>query len=224
MDDFSRELLFDVTLAISPQLPLPKLFESEYTGRPFARCIDCDANLLGEPEDSGVPKKTGSRQDTGPEDLPPEQIYYQVQKTIVGNEAVFEFAMCRDCGKKLQVEFSNQTQNAISRFIAENVDFSQLKARASDSEKHSVDDWISACLICNRPRNECHRYSLAGLCVETRLLVGPGPFIVCDNCEYRYGELISDETLRRWDRFVEDHFDSPPWVEADMPDSMPVFL
>ena len=224
MDDFSRESLFDAMLVVAPRQPLPKLFESEYTGRPFGRCIDCDADLLGEREDSDVPKNTKSHQDTVFDVLPPEQMYYQVQKIIVGNEAVFEYAMCRDCVKKLQVEFSNQTQTAMIRFVAENVDFSQLKARVSNAEKHSVDDWLSACLICNRPRVECHRYTLAGFCVGIRLVVGPGPVIICDNCEHRYGELISDETLRRWDRFVEDHFDSPPWVEADMPNSMPVLL
>jgi hypothetical protein len=43
------------------------------------------------------------------------------------------------------------------------------------------------------------------------------PLMICQKCEGTLGELVSQQTRDTWDRFVEEHFDSPPGVGVDSP-------
>lgn len=177
-------------LGESPQLEMPEIFYSEETGRPFQICIDCGAFLPTELAGEG---------------------YYYIHKTIVRNEAVFEFAMCLDCNARLQQEFSRETMQAIQRFCAENIEPQEIV------DWESIDEHLGECVVCHRAREECHRFSIAGFGAGFQLLLGIGPFLMCDDCESRMSDLVSEKTRKEWDRFVEDHFDSPPGVGVDWP-------
>lgn len=182
------------------QARIPRIFYSEETDRPFENCIDCGGDLLlGELE-------------------------YTVQKVIVRDEAVFEYAMCRPCAEKLRTELSEETQAAYQRFLYSSADLSNRIGFVFDADSHEFDEWIEGCLVCHKPRTECYRYSLCGLLTGPSLILAEFPAIICDDCEKQLGELTSKKTRDRWDRFVEERFDGPPGIESDSPYTQPVLI
>jgi hypothetical protein len=181
------------------EIEIPRLFYSEETDLPFERCIDCDRALLSPTDDLGF-------------------VSYQVSKVFVRNEAVFEFAMCADCQGRLHQEFSEETCEAIIQFCRENM------MGIFQSQHDSFQETIAACVVCDRAREDCHRYSLGGLFSGMSLQLTPWPHIICDECESQVGELISQKTRDAWDRFVEEHFDSPPGMEIDDWSKMPMLI
>mgnify|MGYP001229132749 CR=1 FL=1 len=184
--------------------PVPKLFWSEYSEAPFARCIDCECELE-------------------------ECEFYLVQKCYVGGEAVFEFAICSTCRESVSSQCSEETNRAIQTFLME-----YLSRREREFEENTeIDDVLrkcmDECIICSRLRSECHRYTIGGLCRELDLVVqlGPqaqSPLLICQDCEASLSELVSKKTRDTWDRFVEEKFDGPPGVGVDMPSGTPVLI
>ena len=197
--------------------PVPTLFWSEYSGKPFLKCISCQVPLM-------------------------ESDLYVVQKRIVRDEAVLEMAMCNRCREQQSAEMSEETRRNTTEDMARyfqkqaedqipDSDGPQIieVAQIEDPEqgeammKHCTDH----CLICRTARSECYRYSLIGVCRDENLVVqvtpiSQAPFMVCEKCELGMADLVSQETRDSWDRFIEDHFDGPPGVEVDSPSSYPL--
>ena len=179
---------------------IPKIFYSEETSLPFRNCIDCDCELLlGE-----VP--------------------YTVQKIFVRDEAVFEYAICTPCAEKLRAELSKETLVAFQQFLSSAADFSNRIGFVREPDAYDWDEWIESCLVCQKPRSDCYRFSLCGLLTGSKLMLAEFPAIVCEDCEKKLGELTSKETRDRWDRFVEENFDGPPGIEMDSPYTQPILI
>ena len=197
--------------------PIPQLLWSEYSGKPFFRCIDCEVPLL-------------------------ESNAYVVQKRFVAGEAVFEMAMCERCREKMAREYSEETKQKITAWMN-----SQFRSQAEETQSASdgphvievreieedkeghelLHQCMDFCSICGTEREKCHRYSIAGLCRDNEIVaqitpVSRTPLVVCEKCEHGMADLISRKTRDSWDRFVEEHFDGPPGIELDSPAGYPV--
>jgi protein-arginine kinase activator protein McsA len=179
---------------------IPKIFYSAETDLPFQTCIDCGGELLLN-------------------DVP-----YTIQKVIVRNESVFEYAMCRDCAECLRQQLSVETQMAYQEFLFSSADLSNRIDLIRQPLEFEFEDWIEACLVCHKPRSECYRYSVCGMLLGPKLLLAEFPAIVCEDCEKQLSELTSKETRDRWDQFVEENFDGPPGVEIDSPSTQPILI
>jgi hypothetical protein len=186
------------------RLPVPKLFWSEYHGAPFDRCVDCDCLL----EDAEL---------------------YLIQRSFVGTEPIFEFAICRQCHESMSEQCSEETAQAVTLFMQEcllrRAEEMQEVATASDAFHKCVDE----CVSCSRPRSDCHRYGVGGLCVSSQLVIEVGfltrsPVMICHDCELSISDLVSKKTRDTWNKFVEDHFGGPPGVGLDLPTGTPVLL
>ena len=195
--------------------PIPQLFWSVYESGPFVRCIHCEVPLL-------------------------EANAYVVQKRMVGDESVFEMALCERCCGGIQ--YSEETKEKITEYMAKFFEHRAVKLLESSDGPHVIDvsevedeetgqamtrECLDYCLICRTPRSECHRYSATAHCRLQELIaqispVSRTPLMVCDKCELGMAELISKETRDSWDRFVEEHFDGPPGIELDSPCSYPI--
>ncbi len=179
---------------------IPKLFYSEETDEPFRSCVDCGCSLLvGE-------------------------LDYSIQKMFVRDEAVFEYALCRACTERLREELSQETMLAYQSFLFSTADLSNRIGLMQDPEAHEFSEWVESCLVCHKPRSECHRFSISGMFSGASLVLAEFPAMVCDDCEQEMGQLTSKETQDRWNRFVEENFDGPPGVEADSPYSQPILF
>ena len=210
-------------------LPVPRLFWSAYTDVPFQTCIDCKRDLS-------------------------ESSVYIVQKRIVAGETVFELAICESCRCRLTETYSEETRAALTSRMTEYFRLRNVRPSTLSVEKNSdngdaspnqvadpdgglampqqdsqelLDRCMNFCLICDRPRELCRRYSLAGLCQQTEIviqtsLIGQSPVMVCDDCEASLAGLISQKTRESWDRFVDEHFDGPPAIDIEDPSYSPV--
>ena len=183
--------------------PIPKLLWSEYLDAPFVKCIDCEQPLL-------------------------ETNLFVVNKRFVAGESVFEMAMCNRCREAFASEYSQETKAAIAEFFRD-IFVSNRDASAEEelAGEELLNHCLNRCCACGTNREECHRYSIAGLCRENDIIAqisnfGQTPLMICSKCEAGMEGLVSKKTRDCWDRFVDEHFDGPPGVEIDSPSSYPV--
>ncbi|MFG0334557.1 MAG: hypothetical protein ACF8TS_14470 [Maioricimonas sp. JB049] len=199
---------------------VPPAFYSEYSGRPFERCLDCDTELAS--------------------------VNHIVQKFIVGDEAVFEMAVCMKCVDTLRQDFSQESRQAVERSVREALQERRAREAAMPPPDDLPDDAesdaapggpqrgagnIRECLICGVPRMECHRYHIASMFIvydwiaaETTEAQVALPMMVCDSCNSRISGQISQQTRDAWDRYVDEHFDGPPGIHLDRPSEHPVMF
>jgi hypothetical protein len=187
-------------------LPVPRPFWSAFTEQPFESCVDCGQPLANSP-------------------------VHVIQKRFVGGEAVFEMAICENCRQTLVSEYSTETRENIEQYMAGDgalrSRLEELPPEIRDDPEQMLKHCMDQCVVCQTPREHCHKYTLAGGGSHLDLIVqvtplGQSPVMVCDRCEMGLQDLISAQTRDRWNRFVEENFDGPPGVEMDSPWSQPV--
>ncbi|SHJ42535.1 hypothetical protein SAMN02745181_2029 [Rubritalea squalenifaciens DSM 18772] len=166
-------------------------FNSLETGEAFDRCCDCGC------------------------DLSDDYVSYMVQKSYVGEECIFEYAICNDCREKVSEEFSEKSREAMFDFFHDRADIDEKMMRLGPEA--SIDEHIQTCLTCSSTREEVSSYSYAGLFLGTILLPGPFPVMICGKCEEELTECLSQETRDAWNRFLEENFPGPPADVLDKP-------
>ncbi len=186
------------------RIPVPPLFWSAYHEAPFRHCIDCGGPLL-------------------------EADCHFIQRAFVGNQPVFELAICRRCHEHLLEQFSRQTCQAMDEHLMNCCADRPVDESDRISDEQLLTACVDCCLICGRNRSECHRFCVGGACAAGDLLLQAGTFIrspvmICDRCLSDMSDLISTQTRDAWDRFVEQHFDGPPAVGQDVPDRTPLLI
>lgn len=144
-----------------------------------------------------------------------------VNQSYVGDECVFECAMCLSCRENMHKKLSEKSRVAMFDFMHDNADMeSREKNLGTDSD---TDAYISSCITCGKPRHDTQNYTLGALFSSNQLVKGPFPMLICGECERKIGETISDETRSAWDQFIGDHFPGPP-SEVKLPTGKPVLL
>lgn len=196
---------------------IPKMFWSVYSEKPFQSCLKCKVPLI-------------------------EANSFVIQKRVVGKETVFEMAMCERCRESMTAEFSEETRKNLTRHMNEQLQEAAEKLAAEANENGEIvvaqidddevgqkmmNDSLDHCMMCEKARSECHRYSLLSLCSDDMLIaqvtpVVRTPMMMCEDCEGSMSGLISKKTRDQWNHFVEEHFDGPPGVSLDSPSSYPI--
>lgn len=196
---------------------IPKMFWSVYSEKPFRSCLKCKVPLI-------------------------EANSFVIQKRVVGEETVFEMAMCERCREAMTAEFSEETRQNLTNHMNEQLQEAAEKLAAEANEDGEIvvvqidddevgqkmmNDSIDHCMMCEKSRFECHRYSLLSLCSDDKLIaqvtpVVRTPMMMCEDCEGSMSDLISQKTRDQWNDFVAEHFDGPPGVSVDSPSSYPI--
>lgn len=194
---------------------VPREFHSAYSEAPFTECIDCGCRL----NDSEEP--------------------YVIVKSFVGAEAVFEMAICTTCARKMREQYSQQTKQNLEAYLNQHLEFDRQFLMPSEEEDNLdlaglISKRISSCAICTKPQSDCHRFEIVGQFLPEKLLrhfpeelrhaTTAMAMMMCDDCNSKMSELISQQTRDSWNRFVEDHFDGPPGIELDSPSMQPILL
>ena len=145
------------------------------------------------PEYGGIPRELWSEYSGTPfqectacgRDLGSSGVY-QIMKVSNGRETVFEMALCLSCGQGLGAELSEESMNALNAFITANLDLSRGEDR---------------CSLCGTALCEGLAVSAAGVCCQGMLIM---PVIrVCQGCEEREQELLSERTKRAFGEFLD---------------------
>ncbi len=171
-------------------------FDSLETGEPFRHCCACDRSLT----DAGM---------------------HIVNKSFVGDECVFEMAMCVDCREEMNEQLSEKSRVAMFDFMHDHAEM-DTRERELGTESET-DAYLANCITCGADAGSLKNFSLGGMFAGDDLIKGPFPMLMCGACEEKLGETISDETRDVWDRFIGEHFPGPP-SEVRLPTHKPVLI
>ena len=118
---------------------------------------------------------------------------FQIQKAFQGDEVVLEMCLCFSCCNDLAREFSKESLEIMRRFVTE-------------SFQPGLDR--DCCHACDKPRDRFSGHTVAALC-QTRFLLMK-EIIICDECNMRLEEGLSQKTRDVHRDFVKDHFPGVP--------------
>ncbi len=134
---------------------------------------------------------------------------YRISKVFKGPETIFEYALCVPCLQNMAEESSVESRDALFEF-----QFSRLREVEGYHE----------CAYCERPEaptTEGHpqEFGLAAICMGEQMAEVNR---ICSLCMDEMAELVSEDTRRVWDRFVEENFpgvpvDFEPFPHRDAP-------
>jgi len=164
-------------------------FHSYETDQAFTECCDCGCHL----HDAEM---------------------YIINQSFVGDECVFELAMCLPCRERMNEQLSEDSRVAMFDFMHDNADMEARIEKLSHDSK--TEDYIQSCVTCDKPRAEAKSFTLGAMFSADHLLKGPFPLLICDDCEAKIAATISDETRKFWDNYITEHFPGPP-SEVDLP-------
>ena len=131
-----------------------------------------------------------------------------INQSYVAEECVFELAMCIDCREKMNEQLSEKSRVAMFDFLHDHADMESREAELGNDS--GTDAYIETCITCGKPRSESGSYTLGAMFTGEYLIKGPFPMLICDDCEAKMAETISDETRKVWDQFIGEHFPGPP--------------
>lgn len=185
---------------ISSFAPVPGEFHSFETGEPFSHCIDCGKPLLED----------GTR--------------YIIQKAIRGTEVIMEFAYCLECHDRLAEAYSKETWNRIWDFFLDRVNIGERREKLLDEGWTTLDPWLASCVTCGAAKSDTREYLIVGECDGRDLLFYNLPYMICENCQMKINDCLSQKSRGIWDEWVERNFDLPPSVRQDIRDGKIVLV
>lgn len=119
---------------------------------------------------------------------------YSIEKVMKAGETILEFAMCMGCAKSTSREISEESRERIDEFL---------------SGANIVSMGLVRCSFCGELQDEAEgefeRFTLA----RYTSMIGPG-HVVCHRCQEALEKLLSVETRRSMDEFVEKNFPGVP--------------
>lgn len=170
-------------LGPTPFVPIPKVFHSDETGAPFAKCVICDSPL----GDDG----------TG----------YLIEKGFLKGETVFEYAMCFNCHGELASELSEASMKRIEHYFDERVDLHERHRELSERAPGEWEPWISQCLLSGQPLGD--EYQIFAVCDGGDLMLAYLPYAICASELENIAQILSKETRKSIDGFVDDYLGVP---------------
>jgi len=154
------------------------------TGEPFRHCIHCR--------------------------LPLDEIdaSWLVNKEYRRGECIREYAICQRCREDAATIIPNACLHAVREFLETEIDW---RARAEElQQEDSIEGHLARCIRCHTPREALDGFSLsAQFDSHGRLMRGPLPLILCNDCSAHLRERLSPATLEAWQRFLAVHFAGP---------------
>jgi len=153
------------------RIPVPEIFWSFETGRPFSRCRLCGVDLMTHGAD------------------------YLIEKAFKNGETIFEHAICLPCYMHCQQELSEESRERIAAYFAEHTDMEARQLRFSQAHGTDHEKWIEHCAVKKYPVRECEEHQLYGFCSGDALLFAGAPYILSGEAIEEILDLLSNETL-----------------------------
>lgn len=162
---------------------IPTDLYSVYHGGLFPECSYCSVPLLVHP------------------------IPYHVEKVVQGTETISELALCAGCAERLRQDFSRESAQYLSQFVA------RITASGEGA----------ACAVCGLDQIHAHSYQLGAICLGSRLL-DPHILMFCESCGESLQGNLSRKTRERLDDFRRDVLDLFPDEMRPAPSDLPSLL
>lgn len=171
-------------------IPIPKIFWSDLTSKPFESCVMCEKNLLENGEQ------------------------YLIEKALKGyrgvatTSTIFEYAMCLNCAEKMRATLSTDSKNKIDAYYSENVNFDERRNSLKDNL--SPEEWLKECLLDKKEASDGGEFQIYGQCFGDHLILHDFPFMLRGEAVDRIVDLLSPETLDELNGFMQDLTSGPP--------------
>ncbi|HEX2750506.1 MAG TPA: hypothetical protein VHM91_21045 [Verrucomicrobiales bacterium] len=130
---------------------------------------------------------------------------YQIFKLYQGSEAIYEYALCHPCHAGVIKKFSRESRERLAEFHRQRVSLNLGRWR---------------CAVCGNSRGEEGEaeFSLSAAC-QARSLIHE--LMVCGACRREMQSLLSPETRKVWDRFVDENLPGLPANSISPADLVP---
>lgn len=171
-------------------VPIPRIFFDYVIEAPIRKCLLCERDLLEA------------------------DVLYMVEKAIKEPDVLYEFAVCLPCMQKSQQMISPESAENIQAFFVERVN---LRARArkllAAPPPFTVDDWLTECLVTGKLRTELREYTIYGLFLNDKILLGELPYLISADALVEIASLLSQTTKDEMGRFSDENLGVPPEFE-----------
>ncbi len=176
-----------------PKVPIPVELYSEETGLPFTHSL-----VRGDLLDGDTP--------------------YYVQKVYCRGEVIREMALTIPEMMEVNDGMSEHSRQRLETVITERLDLEARYERLlGEGTPPSFDHWTGRCAFFGHAREDCEEYSVSAFCLGGHLLFLPNSPMMCSGAfDELIQSILSPETRRLFDDFVDDNFPSPPKLE-DLP-------
>lgn len=190
------------------RVPVPKLFRSVEKGGAFARCVDCERDLLAT------------------------ETPYLVEKALRGSETVYEFAICMECRDSLEERLSRESRDRVARFFLVHVrgilsrearirmaveEERERWLRAAEPQAADAGPlllpWLDRCVLFGTAAEQCGERVVLALCQRQELLVGSMPWMIGEPALEQFQGILSKQTREELDGWKDEHMGTPPEFE-----------
>jgi hypothetical protein len=158
---------------------------SEETGEPFTHCLCCKVPLVEI-------------------DAP-----WLVNKEIIRDECVLEYAICQPCRDRVADQLSEESKASVRKFLETEIDWEErIKEFMLE---HDAAARFRRCISCATPRIELDGFGISALYDSSGALVnGPLPLLICLPCIGKMTASLSVQSREVWRKFLSENFTGPP--------------
>lgn len=119
---------------------------------------------------------------------------YQIFKLFEGGEVIYEYAVCQPCHTGVMDQFSEHSRARMAGY---------------HSQRVTLNLGPHLCAVCGNERGEDGepQYALSAACEGTSLRQS---LMFCGGCLQEMQALLSPETRRTWQRFVDENLPGVP--------------
>jgi hypothetical protein len=177
---------------LNEYIPVPEIFHSYTSGKPFKRCISCEKNLL----------ENGTQ--------------YIIEKAIRqypgfgASDVIYEYAMCLGCTEVMRNALSMDSLKVIEDYLGSRVNLVERRKRLLAQSGKNIQAWLSHCLISGTPMKDSVEYQIYAHCDGGDLLFTYLPYMISSDAVQDLDSLISSETKDVLGDFIDNHFGLPP--------------
>lgn len=172
------------------------IFYSSETGKPFTNCKVCDKYLLDGDTEYMVEKA------------------FRKYKGYKAEDVVFEFAICNECHQQTYMQLSEESRNAMQRFMSEHIDFEERMHKHMQPWSNDGSDWWKqTCAVTGESVDDLEEYQLVGGFQGKAEIRGALPIMVGGKAMDELANLLSNESLDFLDGFNNQLIGPPPEFE-----------
>lgn len=164
---------------------IPEKFHNSLTDQPFQTCKICERDFMEHQLDYVIEKA------------------YRKFPGDMGEELLFEMAICLDCAGKMRKQLSEESKEAVQKFFME-------RARARQKENLSREDLMHQCLLSGDPLEDLEEYQIYAHCRGDRISPYGGTYLLGGPILEQMQALLSKKTRDELERFSEENLGGPP--------------
>ncbi len=184
---------------------IPEVFYETNTKEPFRKCTICGIELI----ESNLPYVIEKAIKNYPED----------KKTDV----IFEYAICIECVEETRNSLSKESLEKINNYMLNHTDLLTRRNFLLSGNNLNVNDWLSNCVVNNKPTEELPEYQIVCQCQGDKMLYTYMPYMLSCDVTEEIQELLSKQTKDELDRFYDENLGLPPDLKELFKTRTPVF-